>query len=498
MVTALKLLLAFPSYISTDFDVHRNWLSITHSLPISQWYYEETNQWTLDYPPFFAYFEWILAQIAERLNLDPNMLSITPDAVRSPDTIAFQRMSVIITDLLFVFACHLCVTRLYKNENIAKFITFTLLLLTPGLIIVDHIHFQYNGMLFGILLLSLLTIRCDYNLIGAILFAILLNFKHIFLCLAPVYFVYLLQKYCMVFTIHPKTEIRRTYFSLPRFLLLSFCVLAVFGLSFGPFIYLGQFGQVLKRLFPFQRGLTHAYWAPNFWALYNTADLVLVKVLKVAGFDYQPAALTGGIIGEVQHSVLPTIYPIYTIILTLVFLMPMLYNVYRYPSVPSFKTSIVLSALTFFLFGWHVHEKAILIALIPMYLLVGRSATYARMAFILSIAGNYSLFPLLYQAQETPVKVLLLLLHTLLFYYLVEHMYKFTADEQGVQSFTFYKMEVLYFFGFVPLQIFTSVVQPLLLPSHTFLPLLLTSCYCSVGIIYSYVLLYIKTYKEHA
>jgi hypothetical protein len=146
-------------------------------------------------------------------------------------------------------------------------------LLSPGLLVIDHIHFQYNGFLFGILILSLVLARDNSTLLlSGLLFAALLCFKHIYLYLAPAYFVYLLRVYCL-----------RSISSLPYFTIRFFnCVklgigiIFVFGNAFGPFVLWGQLEQVFSRLFPFSRGLCHAYWAPNVWAIYSFTDRVLI------------------------------------------------------------------------------------------------------------------------------------------------------------------------------------------------------------------------------
>ena len=136
--------------------------------------------------------------------------------------------------------------------------------------IIDHIHFQYNGFLYGILVLSLVLARHQSTLVpSALLFAVLLCLKHIYLYLAPAYFVFLLRAYCL----SPQSIFRVRFANCAR---LASALVAVFAAAFGPFVYWGQLEQLLRRLFPFSRGLCHAYWAPNVWAMYSFVDRLLI------------------------------------------------------------------------------------------------------------------------------------------------------------------------------------------------------------------------------
>ena len=60
----------------------------------------------------------------------------------------------------------------------------------------DHVHFQYNGFLIGILILSVSCVRKEQNLLAAALYTSLVMFKHLFVVMAPLFFVYMLRNYC--------------------------------------------------------------------------------------------------------------------------------------------------------------------------------------------------------------------------------------------------------------------------------------------------------------
>ncbi|BFG02573.1 probable dolichyl pyrophosphate Glc1Man9GlcNAc2 alpha-1-3-glucosyltransferase [Drosophila madeirensis] len=467
--TGLKILL-IPANHSTDFEVHRNWLAITHNLPLNRWYLDETSEWTLDYPPFFAYFEWLLSQVAKYI--DPRMLLVENLNYESKATLYFQRLSVTAMDLVYVLGVRSCMSALGVVRGSQQFFAGNLLLLlNVGLIFIDHIHFQYNGFMFGLLLLSISALLRQRYLWSAFTFAVLLNFKHIFLYLAPPFGVYLLRFYCL-------EQASAKGGSFWRCLLKLLAVgLSPFVVSFGPFWQ--QLPQLMSRLFPFKRGLTHAYWAPNIWALYNTADKMAAKLLQT-GPSAGPTT-TSGLVQQIEHEVLPTITPSMTFGLTIALMLPILLKLFKSSKKQSplmFLRAVVLCACSSFMFGWHVHEKAILMVLIPLCLLTLVNREDARHAYVLSTAAYFSLFPLLHDVDLYVPRYSLYLSYMAMLY---GQLYRMFAAFKG-----FHWLEWTYMLGFVAIPLYEHVLSPLLgldrrLP---FMPLLLTSTYAALGVVY--------------
>lgn len=429
-------------------------MAITYNLPIKDWYFDTTSEWTLDYPPLFAAFEFLLGLIAHVLNLT-DTLALTESPNRTESTIVYQKITVILSDCLYYYAvyklCHSLkplvrsnATKEVKNnkkgndqaqqqqQNVvssdqilsdaiyrpdATSCIALLLLLQPGLLLVDHIHFQYNGFLSGILLLSLASIIEGRYFSGSFWFALLLNFKHIYLYCAPAYGMYILASYCMA-KVEDKNRIVTFISKAGR---LGSVVILIFVIIYFPFGDQKTLRQIVNRLFPFKRGLTHAYWAPNAWSIYNLVDKILATIFKDSlkvTFDLESISRTktvtstSGLVQEYDHQHLPSVKPLTTFVLVGCFMVPIVVKfLFRIGERSSrlFMKGVTLAAFTSFMFGWHVHEKAIILVLLPMIPISFTDPNLRDTFLRLTLAGTYSLFPLLFKPGEYMTKLTILL-----------------------------------------------------------------------------------------
>lgn len=501
--TLLKVLL-FPAYHSTDFDVHRNWLSVTTLTNVKDWYIESTNQWTLDYPPFFAYFEWFLGLFVPPIVARDGCIALVEKGEYGVLTIIFQRSTVIVSEFVLFLALQWFInTSTSRTERRRNFVISCSLVLSPGFFIIDHIHFQYNGFLFGIMVLSIVNAKIK-NYIGcAFWFAVLLCFKHIFLYVAPAYFVFLLSAYC----INPIDSFPNT----PKKLIgivrwwnlfkLGGTVIGVFTLAFGPFIYYNVMPQLISRLFPFSRGLTHAYWAPNIWAMYSFSDRLLIKLSNKLPILYKifktsienvqsNESLTRGIVGDVKFSFLPDVKPNDTFILTLFYQVMSLIPLFIQPTYERFIGCLTLCAWSSFLFGWHVHEKAIMLIIVPMTFVVCEDRRLLAPFQLLTSSGYVSLFPLLFGTAEWLFKGLITFVWFVVFQTSLSEVVHFSRRVE-TRVVVWDRVNLIYMISIPPLTIIIQMMDVLshnypVLKKLEFARLMVYSVYCSFGIVSSW------------
>ena len=367
--------------------------------------------------------------------------------------------------------------------------------------LLDHMHFQYNGALLGVALLGVTRLARGQFVSGGFLLALLVCTKHLFVVLGPLVALFLLRHYVLR-TASPQAVVGRA-------VVLVGVLAAAVGLSMAPLLLstyqwrdvpnapcdvprsaADLFARVGQRLFPFnERGLLHAYWAPNAWALYAGADLVLARALgrRDAG------ALTSGLVEShaQQFSVLPNISPRVCAALTLLSMLPFLWRMLKRrrsalhgEAVELFR-DVAGVALCAYMFGWHVHEKFIMVALLPLTFTVLADVRSYRIWCVLWAAGTSSLLPLLDPApplDQFVAAVLVAVLSSVTFAVLLPRSSSGSADKSSANTTQsriadWYSMGAL--FGLPLLRWCLQLAVGSRLP---FLPLLATSIYCATGI----------------
>ncbi|KAI0970214.1 glycosyltransferase family 57 protein [Xylaria arbuscula] len=388
-----------------DYEAQRHWMEITTNLPISQWYFHDLQWWGLDYPPLTAYHSWLLGRIGSLI--DPSWFALyTSRGSDDPILKIFMRETVIVSEFLIYIPAVVIFTRRYSRlfgvTQWPASIALVAILLQPGTILIDHIHFQYNTVMLGFVVASMSSMLAGRYMWASIFFVAALGFKQMALYYAPAVFAFLLGS-----SIIPRLNVAR-FFGIAAVTIASFAILvlplilgALYDASRGVtsrpdlegyraplpiFTFLSpyldtsaayypvveQLVQMVHRVFPFARGLFEDKVA-NFWCAANV-------VIKLRAY---PTELLQRV----------------SLLATLAAISPPCAVLLIKPRKQLLPYAFAATAWGFFLFSYQVHEKSALLPLLPMTLLLagdqGLGKEVRAWVGFANILGAWTMFPLL-------------------------------------------------------------------------------------------------------
>lgn len=315
-----------------------------------------------------------------------------------------MRATVLVSEyLVYVPAAIILNRKLARLRSVNKWessIALVAILMQPSTILIDHGHFQYNTVMLGFTLASLSSMLASRYLWGSVFLVAALCFKQMALYYAPPVFAYLLgvclissAKLQRLFAIAVVTLISFGAVYAPLFIgaiydsrrdtwpvfeinLTSFPRLLSIVLEldrkswyFPPLL---QLAQSTHRIFPFARGLFEDKVA-NVWCALNTVHKLRVYPMPMV----QRVSLSATFISILPACMIISLFP-------------------RRELLP---WALASSAWGFYLFSFQVHEKSVLLPLLPMTILLGGDGGLGQemRAWIgwANMLGAWTLFPLL-------------------------------------------------------------------------------------------------------
>lgn len=355
-----------------DFEAQRHWMEVTINLPVTHWYFHDLEWWGLDYPPLTAYHSWLLGHIGSIIQPEWFALYLSR-GLDDMDLKVFMRATVIVSEyLIYVPAAVICLRHMARLHHINPWessIALTAILMQPAVILVDHGHFQYNTVMLGFVLATISSMLAGRPLWSCVFFVSAIGFKQMALFYAPVVASYLAGA-CTF----PRINI-------PRFIGLAIVTLASFAILYLPLLigtaydthrsiplpsdiitpplldalpfhlspkawyypYVFQLAQSIHRVFPFARGLFEDKVA-NIWCAVHSSGLH--KLSHYSATTLSRAAL----------------------LLTLASITPPCLIIFLRPKKQLTPLAFAATAWGFFMCSYQVHEKNILLPLLPMTL----------------------------------------------------------------------------------------------------------------------------------
>jgi len=432
-----------------DFEAQRHWVEIARHVPLEDWYQGRTkgndlNYWGLDYPPLTAFHALFMSMIFDVLKIPKNYFAWV-SSHGNEDSVVLMRLTVLISDVLIYFgACFIYCSKILKTEKVdgrIRVLSYFLLTTAGPFLLIDHAHFQYNCIALGFLLHAVNAIYYRYVHVGAFLYCLALLYKQTMLYFAPAFFIHLLSLSVydeaeeIVFAAG-KTPVRHRswVFSaqkikiLKKVAKLGAVVIGTFSSILFPFR--SHLPQVWSRIFPFGRGLFEDY-VSNVWCLLN--PIFHFRQFTRGNDDSSSSSVSGlfftsrSVGASEQDILLRTLkdnfatqnVSISSVLLIVELLKLKLFGSPRActmtlslcltfggafwssysasfrkgPSLGNFLQSLFGSSLSFYLFSWQVHEKAILLPLVIILLAFPLFASPERVTHFLSVA-LVSLYPL--------------------------------------------------------------------------------------------------------
>ncbi|KAG6443079.1 dolichyl pyrophosphate Man9GlcNAc2 alpha-1,3-glucosyltransferase [Manduca sexta] len=356
-----------------DYEAQRHWQEITVHTPATSWYQNTTQNdleyWGLDYPPLTAYHSLLMGLVADWL--DPESVRLFASrGYENESHKMFMRWTVFLSDVYFFVTAVLCICidleRVKVKEQKSVFkrtdLSTVLFLLYPGLILIDHGHFQYNCVSLGLFLWStFFVVAIENDVLATIFFVLALNYKQMELYHALPFFFYLLRK-CFI-GVPNRGKIS---YVVHNFNKLAVAVVSTFIIIWYPFS--GSWDNIMHvvhRLFPVKRGVFEDK-VSNIWCFIN----VFIKIKSVFTNE------------EMVRVCLVT---------TSLAVLPSCLDLFMRINKKKFLLSVINVSLAFFLFSFQVHEKTILLVAIPV---AAHLPQDPFMCFWFLLVSNFSMLPL--------------------------------------------------------------------------------------------------------